>query len=258
MAIISLVIVIIISCIIGSMTGIGGGIIIKPILDFLGFFEVKEISLYSSLALIGMSSMNLFLNRSRLKEMAWKIIGTLTLGAIIGGAVGHRVLMLLLRLLRQDDIVVIIQSGLLILLLSLTLFLMKKQFSMQLTFHGLLLITIGFILGFFAAMLSIGGGPINVAILLFIFGFPMNISALYSIMMIFFSQLSGFVTVSVTSGFAVYDLATLAIVFATGIAGGFIGSKASNLLSNEVTNRVFAFVLLGVICLNVINILKVM
>lgn len=258
MAIFGLIIVIIISCVIGSMTGIGGGIIIKPILDFLGLFEVKEISLYSSLALIGMSSTNLYLNRKKLKTMQWKIISGLMGGAIIGGVIGNRTLMYLISKLQQDTVVVIIQSSTLIMLLSLTLFLMRKKFSMQLSFRVPLLILIGCFLGFFAAMLSIGGGPINIAVLLFIFGFSMKTSALYSLVMILFSQLSGLTTVGFTAGFASYDSSVLVLVFCTGVVGGLIGSKVSGLLSNDMANRVFEYVLLGVICINVINIIKVL
>lgn len=240
------------------MTGIGGGIIIKPILDFLGFFEVKEISLYSSLALIGMSSTNLYLNHEKFKKMQWKIIGGLMGGAIIGGVIGNRTLMYLIGKLQQDTVVVIIQSSALIMLLSLTLFLMRKKLSMQLSFRVPLLVLIGCLLGFFAAMLSIGGGPINVAVLLFIFGFSMKTSALYSLVMIFFSQLSGLTTVGFTSGFVTYDSSVLLLVFCTGVLGGLIGSKVSGFLSDDMANRVFEYVLCGVICINVFNIIKVL
>lgn len=231
---------------------------IKPILDFLGLFGIKEISLYTSLALIGMSSTNLYLNREKLKIMQWKIIGGLMVGAMIGGVIGNRTLMFLIGKLQQDTIVVIIQSSALIMLLSLTLFLMRKKFSMQLSFRVPLLILIGCLLGFLAAMLSIGGGPINVAVLLFIFGFSMKTSALYSIVMIFFSQLSGFTTVGFTTGFAAYDSSVLVLVFSTGVIGGLIGSKVSGFLSNDMANRVFEYVLFSVIFINVINIIKVL
>ena len=114
------------------------------------------------------------------------------------------------------------------------------------------------LLGFFAAMLSIGGGPINVAVLLFVFGFPMKMCALYSIVMIFFSQLSGFTTVALTTGFTAYEFSILALVFCTGVMGGLIGSNVSGLLSNEMTNRLFIYVLLCVIFLNILNIVKVL
>lgn len=240
------------------MTGVGGGIIIKSILDFLGVFEVKEISLYSSLALIGMSSINIILNRKRLRNIPWKIISGLTSGAIIGGIVGNRFLMYLIGMIQQSNFVVVIQSSILIVLISMTLFLIKKEFSMQLSFNMLLLIGIGMLLGFFAAMLSIGGGPINVAVLLFVFGFPMKMCVLYSIVMIFFSQLSGFTTVGLTTGFTAYEVSTLALVFCTGVIGGLIGSKVSGLLSNEMTNRLFIYVLLCVLFLNILNIVKVL
>ena len=238
------------------MTGVGGGIIIKSTLDFLGVFEVEEISLYSSLALIGMSSINMMLNRKRLRNIPWKIISGLTSGAIIGGIVGNRFLMYLIGMIQHSNFVVVIQSSVLIILISMTLFLIKKEFSMQLSFNIMLLIGIGMLLGFFAAMLSIGGGPINVAVLLFVFGFPMKVCALYSIIMIFFSQLSGFTTVGLTTGFTAYEVSTLALVFCTGVVGGLIGNKVAGLLSNEMTNRLFIYVLFCVIFLSVLNIVK--
>ena len=257
MAFFGLIVTIIVACIIGSLTGIGGGIIIKPVLDFIGVYAVKEISLYTSLALIGMSLINMWSNRAKLRFMPWNILLSLTGGAIIGGVVGNRLLMFFLDTLGEETIVRIIQSSLLILLLSVTLYLKKREFSLELQFGILVLVCIGMVLGTMAGLLSIGGGPINVAILLLVFGFSMKVSALYSIMMILFSQLASFSTVVVSTGLNDYAPLMLIAVFVTGVIGGVIGSKVSGRLSTEMANRVFTYVFLGVISLNALNIIRV-
>ncbi|MDK6258781.1 TSUP family transporter [Aerococcus urinae] len=48
-------IIILIANTIGSISGMGGGVIIKPMLDFINIHSPKEISFFSSLAVFTMS-----------------------------------------------------------------------------------------------------------------------------------------------------------------------------------------------------------
>lgn len=40
---------------VGALSGMGGGVIIKPVLDFLGFHSLNSIAFYSSVAVFVMS-----------------------------------------------------------------------------------------------------------------------------------------------------------------------------------------------------------
>ncbi|WP_407537142.1 hypothetical protein [Cetobacterium somerae] len=48
--------------ILGAISGIGGGVIIKPILDALGTMQVSTISFLSGCTVLGMTTMTLYRN----------------------------------------------------------------------------------------------------------------------------------------------------------------------------------------------------
>lgn len=81
-------------------------------------------------------------------------------------------------------------------------------------------------LGFLASFLGIGGGPINVSVLMLMFAMPIKDATVYSICTIFFSQLSKLATLALSTGFARYDLTMLWFVVPAAILGGGIGRKS--------------------------------
>ncbi|WP_148793570.1 sulfite exporter TauE/SafE family protein, partial [Enterococcus faecium] len=54
----------------------------------------------------------------------------------------------------------------------------------------------GGVLGFLASFLGIGGGPVNVSLLMLMFALPIKEATLYSLSTIFFSQLAKLVTIA--------------------------------------------------------------
>src|SRR5699024_2192808 len=116
---------------------------------------------------------------------------------------------------------------------------------------------IGFVLGFLATLLGIGGGPINVALLMYCFGMEIKEATVYSIVTIFFSQLSKLVTIQLTSGFGAFDLAILWAVIPGALIGGFSGATLSGKLSAKKVTLIYQVVIIGVILLNVLNALGI-
>ena len=110
-------------------------------------------------------------------------------------------------------------------------------------------------LGFFASFLGIGGGPINVAVLTLFFSMSVKESAVYSVAIIFFSQLSKLITIFATAGFAPYahQWKTLIFILPAAILGGIIGSKLNRKFDDKIIRKVFVFVLLLLILLNLYN-----
>src|SRR5690625_3175342 len=116
--------------------------------------------------------------------------------------------------------------------------------------------SIGFVLGMIAAFLGIGGGPFNMAILAMFFSMGMKESALNSIFIIFFSQLSALLLTAFTPGFAPFDLSVLPFMIAGGILGGLLGSRLLRMFSDRVVERIFTIGVVGIVFMNIFNIVR--
>ena len=77
-----------ISCVVGAISGIGGGVIIKPVLDALGTLNVSTISFLSGCTVLAMTSMTLFRSRNSDVKIDKRKGTLLAVGGAIGGIVG--------------------------------------------------------------------------------------------------------------------------------------------------------------------------
>ena len=239
----------------GSMAGLGGGVIIKPILDLLGDYNLSTIGVLSSFTVFSMAIV------SMIKQMCYKFriearktifIG---IGSIGGGLIGEKFINLILSLV-IPTIVTIIQNSILAILLILIYIYMNNNDKFK-SFHienSLACISIGLLLGFIASFLSIGGGPINVCILTIFFSMDTKEASVNSIITILFSQASKLVTVAIASGFSNFDLSMLPFMIVGGVLGGLIGSKFNKIYSCETILKVFNAVLISLVILSFYNI----
>lgn len=114
----------------------------------------------------------------------------------------------------------------------------------------------GVFLGFLSSFLGIGGGPINVALLIFVFAFNTKTATVYSIITILFAQISKLISVGVATGFAVYDLSKIPVMIIGAILGGFIGSWLNKKLPEKTVEICFngvQVIVLGFCIFNVIR-----
>lgn len=81
--------VIVLANTVGAVSGMGGGVIIKPVLDFIGADSVAAISFYSAVAVFIMSIVSTGRQLASGKKINWKIIFWVSLGAVIGGVLGN-------------------------------------------------------------------------------------------------------------------------------------------------------------------------
>ncbi|MHC5373542.1 sulfite exporter TauE/SafE family protein [Enterococcus sp. LJL120] len=238
---------------IGAISGMGGGVLIKPLLDLIGAHSVPTISFYSTVAVFTMavvSTIRQLLNGIQIKGsvLSW-IVG----GAILGGVVGNFTFEKLLAFFSNEDSVQLIQIVLTILTLIFAFLFTHYNWK---SFHlssSIWCCLCGLILGFLASLLGIGGGPINVALIMLMFGFPIKEATIYSICVILFSQLAKILTITFGTGFARYDLSMLFFIIPAAAIGGLVGAKFSNLLSAKNVTTVFQAVILLVLVINIYN-----
>ncbi|WP_392486400.1 TSUP family transporter [Haloimpatiens sp. FM7315] len=242
---------------VGSMAGLGGGVIIKPALDFLGDYNLNVISILSSITVFSMSVVSIIKQIKYGININYKRTILIALGSILGGLLGEKILKAVLCFADKKVIVVIQNSILAVLLFSIYIYMNNRKKFKSYSFSNLMFcILIGGFLGMIASFLSIGGGPINVCFFTLFFSMAPKEAAVNSIITILFSQGSKITTIYLTSRFSNLDLSMLPFMIIGGILGGVIGSKFNNIFNNKAVLSVFNVVLIALVFLNAYNILS--
>lgn len=244
--------VIFIATFLGASAGLGGGVIIKPALDFIQVHDLTTISFISASAVFTMAVY------STIKQIRNKVyfdvmmILLVAIGAMLGGNLGNTVFSYLLEMM-DSEILGLIQSlslaGLLILVLCNVNIPHK---NLHIRSKGLTLV-IGVMLGMISSFLGIGGGPINVAVFIFFFGIDMRTATVYSIATILFSQGSKLCTIAFTTGFGIYDLSLLWYTIPMAILGGIVGTWLNHRAKEVLITKIFNMTVVCIILLNLYN-----
>ena len=261
-------IVVIIASMIGAIAGIGGGVIIRPVLDAFNYFSVAEITnMISTMCVVFGTSTSIIrhvLSKSKIEN--WKISVYLGIGAIVGGVLGQYMFQFV-KDASNRDVLIIIQSAILIALLIFVLIYMQlllpkgKQLHIK---NIVATLTIGLFLGICSTFLGIGGGPINVAVLLLFFGMSMKQAAINSLITIIFSQLAKIVMALIDGTFvmlfSIDSLPTAAdqswwifliILVPISIIGSLIGTWLNKKMSNKGVQIVYMATTIGIILINI-------
>ncbi|MEK0153027.1 sulfite exporter TauE/SafE family protein [Tetragenococcus halophilus] len=238
---------------VGAISGMGGGVIIKPVLDFIAADPVGAVSFYSSVAVFVMSITSTVRQVRAGASVSWRFVLWIAGGSISGGFLGNHTFDFFLNSFSSGTGVHLLQIILTMITLLFALFYNHFNFGKFYLRGRIWYLICGLILGFLASLLGIGGGPINVALLILMFGVTIKEATVYSICTIFFSQLSKLGTITLTTGFALYDLSILFYVIPAAIIGGFLGAKVSRLISAKQVSRVFEAVILIVLLINLYN-----
>ena len=245
--------IVIFSNALGSLSGMGGGIIIKPIFDLVSVHTIVEITFYSSVAVFTMAVVSVWRQLSNGLKIDLKVAIATSIGAFFGGVIGNVILNQLIFVIKNPDLVLLIQIVLTIITLIISSLYIKYQWRQyQITSVFWYLMT-GVLLGVLGSLLGIGGGPINVTLLIFMFAIPVKEATVYSIIIILVSQFSKLTSVFFTTGFQEFDLNILYFIIPAAIGGGFLGARLSNIFSSEKVSKVFQYTIGLIIALNIYN-----
>ena len=247
-------VVILIATSLGAFVGLGGGVIIKPILDFIGAEPRMQVDFLSCVAVFTMSIVSTFKSIRNKVDFKKNIIIFIALGSIAGGFLGSACMDLLESVAHQNIIRCIQAFVLASLLAAVSIYVSKQRFSFHVK-NNVAICAVGLLLGFIASFLGIGGGPINVAVLTLFFSMDVKASAVYSVAIIFFSQLSKLITMFATTGIEPYahQWKTLLFILPAAILGGIIGSKLNRKFDDKLIRKVFVTVMVLLVLLNVYN-----
>ncbi len=253
------ILVSLLACTAGAICGIGGGILIKPVLDMTGRLSVSEASLLSGCTVLGMSLVTLFRRGGAQGAIDWRRTGALAVGAAGGGLLGKHLFFLVQEGMGQRG-AGILQAALLLLLTVFTLLysLWQTRFQRGNVKSLLICLAAGLGLGALSSFLGIGGGPVNLMVLGLLFGMNAKTAALNSLYIIFLSQSAGVAQMALKGSFAGADFLLLFLMIAAGVAGGFCGSALRKTMDEGRVKRLLEITMVIIILICGYNILKLL
>ncbi|WP_411843398.1 sulfite exporter TauE/SafE family protein [Salinicoccus sp. HZC-1] len=248
MDIVLLLLIGIIASVIGSLIGIGGGVIIVPALIFLGnstnileSMTVQNAIGTSALTLVftGLFSMMIY---GRTKTVDVKSGMLFSIGIVPGSFLGAY----LSRFLGQESFGIIFGTFLLLIFTVLTFknrMIKEKEnlYQNKKEFKPVVGITAAFFVGISAGLFGIGGGALMTPLMIIVLSFPPHIAVATSMIIIFSSSLASsaghFAQGNILWGYA------LILIIATFI-GSKIGVRINQALNSHTLSQVLRFGLL--------------
>lgn len=232
---------------IGAICGVGGGVIIRPVLDLLQFFDVTVITFLSGCTVLSMTTYSVLKNfKSQNIGVGDNNIKLLAIGAAIGGLLGKESFSLLLRVVEAKEIVGAVQSATLsAITLSTFLYVFLKHRIKTLEVHSKgHSVIIGLVLGLISSFIGIGGGPINVVALNYFYSMDTKTAARNSIFIIFCSQAVNLTLSILTCSIPSVRLSFLIAMIIGGILGGIIGNYVYSKMNNAGVDKLLLILII--------------
>ncbi|MHB8963559.1 MAG: sulfite exporter TauE/SafE family protein [Saccharofermentanales bacterium] len=245
---------------IGAISGIGGGVIIKPVMDATGMLSVSAVSFLSGCTVLSMTLVSVGLSRVRGHvERAGGTVGTLlAVGAVAGGIAGKILFDRLKEIVGRDSLLGAIQAALLLLVTagSFIYTLYAGRIRTRDVTDPIPVIFIGLLLGLISSFLGIGGGPIHLTALYYFFSMTPKRAAINSLYIILLSQAAGIAATFLGSGVPPVEPLILVLMIFGGVLGGFIGRSINKKISHQTVTRIFQILMAFIIVVCLYNLVK--
>jgi len=242
----------------GSVSGMGGGVLLKPVMDLMGGYDAAQIGVLTASSVFFMALVSVARGFGGQNPLRLATALALGLGAVAGGLLGQALLSHLITSTAGDHFVKLSQNILLasVEVCVLVYAFMKNPRRLELN-HGAFYLATGISLGVFSAFLGIGGGAVNVALLMFLFNMDIKRAAVHSLLIILFSQAAKLLSILAGEGFAAFNLAPLLpCMAAAAVAGSLLGAALTHKLSHKAVLAIFGVMLAAVLCATGYNIVK--
>ena len=243
------------SSIVGAICGIGGGVVIKPVLDMLQMGAPATINFLSGCTVL---SMSLYSVSKALRAGDSKVemsTGTpLAIGAALGGVVGKEMFSAVKDFFHGSPMVGGVQAiALGIITLGTLLYTINKaKIRTHRATNKALCAAIGLVLGIMSSFLGIGGGPINLVVLGYCFGMDTKTAAANSLYIILFSQAASLIA-TLISGVPEFRVPALILMVLGGIGGGIVGRSLNKKMDNRAVDKLFIGLMVLIVGICVYN-----
>lgn len=245
--------------VVGAICGIGGGVIIKPVLDAFGVMDVATISFLSGCTVLSMSTYSVI--RSKLSgssRIEQKTGFPLALGAAAGGVIGKYLFQLIRSMSSDANRVGAVQAScLLIVTLGTLIYTLQKDRIRTMRIESApACVMIGLALGVLSSFLGIGGGPINLVVLFYFFSMDTKTAAENSLYIILFSQIASLLSSLLTSSVPPFEAGILLLMVTGGVLGGIAGRIVNRRIDSRTVDKLFIWLMVLLIAINLYNIYK--
>lgn len=228
--------------IVGAICGIGGGVIMKPLLDATGILSVSAISFLSGCTVLSMAVVSVGSSmRNKTVRVKFAVTLPLAIGSAVGGIMGKAIFQEIKNRAAAENTVGLIQAALLLLITLITfIYTLKKDKVHTLRLKNIpVCVSVGILLGFFSAFLGIGGGPINLMILSYFFSMDTKEAAANSLFVILVSQIFSLIQTLLSGSIPELEGMFLLLMIVGGVLGGKAGSRINRNIKAEHVNRLF-------------------
>lgn len=241
----------------GALCGIGGGIVMRPVLDTLRLADVETISFLSGCAVLAMSAYSvaagMLAQKKRGEKQTVPGMTPLAIGAAFGGVAGKLLFGILIARAADPALAGRAQALCVALMAVLTLActLLRGRIKPRSLESRALCLLAGFAMGALSGFLGIGGGPVNLIVLFFFFGMDTKPAARASLYIIFFSQGASLLYTLLTRSVPEFLPAALALMVLGGIAGGMAGRWIHKRISGKIAGRLLVGLMALILALSV-------
>lgn len=240
----------------GPLCGIGGGVIIKPVVDAMGVMGVGTVSFLSSVSVLVMSLSTLAQNAfARSSSINSRSLMPIAIGSAVGGVAGKIAFNQMISALPNADLVGAAQAAVLIVLSVLVLvYTLNKDRIGGVELRGSAPQALaGFFAGACWSFLGIGGGPFNLAILVFFFSMESKTAAQASLFIIAFSQTASLIYTLASGSMPDFSLVVLVGMSLMAVMGSVVGRGLSKRMDSATIDRLYVFALLLIIVISLYN-----
>ena len=241
---------------IGGISGVGGGVIIKPVMDAVSGLPVATISFLSGCTVLAMTITSMVRSIGGEVKVEPRRGTLLAIGAAVGGIVGKQ----LFDLVKDagGSAVSVAQQVLMILLtLGVLAYTLNRPRIRTLNVkNGAACVVMGLALGVLSSFLGIGGGTINLAVLYYFFSMDSKTAALNSLYVILFSQGASFLNTLIGQTVPEFEWPVLIVMMVGGVVGGNLGRSLSRRMDNKAVDKLFFWLLLVITGISVYNLVR--
>lgn len=244
--------------VIGRICGLGGGVIIKPVMDATGIYPVAQITFMSACTVLAMTAWSV--GKSALKRDVpadYRVSLPLALGSAAGGVFGKWLFTSASARIGDGRAVGLAQSCVLALMLavSLALTLADGKIGKKDIRAPMSCALIGAALGVVSAFIGGGSGPINMTVLALLFSMSVKTAAINSLFIIMSAQITSVLQTVITGSVPRVDIATLALMAFCAVLGAELGRQINRRIPDRVVNILFSGLIIVLVCVNIYNII---
>lgn len=249
-------ITVLVATVIGSISGIGGGVIIKPVMDAICSMPANVISFLSGTTVLTMTIVSLI--RSYMSGTHVDKRGVpLAIGGAVGGLLGKLLFDFSVRSVPSKSVSLIQNIIMVILTVLVLVYHINKDRINKKDYHSYAVtLSLGALLGIFSSFLGIGGGPINIMILSYFFSMDSKTTALCSLFIIFFSQLVSLLRSTFTGTIPEFQVSLLVLMMICAVIGANVGRYFSKRMDNKAVDKLFFIILIVITLISCYNVVR--